>query len=119
MSASIRELTMNTKSILHQIKNKSISSTFIIVVFAFFALSTQVASAAKIIVLSGNLNFGSVNVGSSAQRILTISNAGNATLQVDSITLPAGFTSDLVAQTHVNSGNTLDVTISFSPTAVQ
>ena len=52
---------------------------------------TGTTDQTRIISLSGNLAFGSVNVGSSAQRTLTISNTGNSTLTVSSIAYPSGF----------------------------
>jgi hypothetical protein len=54
----------------------------------FFLTPTRVIS------LSGDLAFGEVRVGSSSNRLLTISNAGNSTLTVSSIDYPGGFSGD-------------------------
>ncbi len=65
------------------------------------------------IFLSGDLSFGTVPVGESATRTLTISNAGNAALNVNSINLPEGFTtsfSGAIAPT-----NAVDAAITFAP----
>ncbi len=78
-------------------KATSVVRILAIMVLAF---STQMALAGKkikTIAVSGNLSFGNVIVGSSAQLSITISNAGNTTLNVSSITLPAGFSTTLAA----------------------
>jgi len=46
----------------------------------------------RIIAVTGNLTFGSVTVGRSATRTLTIANSGNDSLTVSGINYPAGFT---------------------------
>jgi hypothetical protein len=65
------------------------------------------------IFLSGNLSFGTVLVGESATRILAISNAGNAALNVSSISLPEGFTSSFSGS--VPPSNSVDAEITFAP----
>jgi len=45
----------------------------------------------RVIGLSGDLAFGSVTVGTTAKRTLTISNSGNSALAVSGITYPSGF----------------------------
>ena len=45
----------------------------------------------RIIVLSGDLAFGTVPVGGSSNLTLTVSNSGNSTLTVDGISYPTGF----------------------------
>jgi hypothetical protein len=68
----------------------------------------------RVISLSGNLDFGSVSVGSTAQRILTISNAGNSTLNVSSIIYPSGFSGAWSGS--IAPGSSRNVTVTFSPT---
>src|ERR1051325_8423246 len=83
-------------------------------VLALLALSAPVANAAKIISVSGNLNFGDVALGTSAQRTMTISNSGNATLQVSSIVYPTGF-SGSPSSGSVHSRQKLNITVTFAP----
>jgi hypothetical protein len=45
----------------------------------------------SIITLSGNLDFGDVEIGTSNSADLSISNEGNADLKIDSISFPSGF----------------------------
>lgn len=71
----------------------------------------------RIIVLSGNLNFGDVAVGSSPQLMLTISNAGNSTMTVSSITFPNGFSGAFSGA--IASGASTNVMVTFTPVANQ
>lgn len=68
----------------------------------------------RVISLSGDLIFGSVVVGSSAQRVLTIANNGNATLTVSSLSYPNGFRGDWPGGT-IAAGGSQQVTVTFSP----
>ncbi len=75
----------------------------------------------KIIKLYGNLSFGSVNVGSFVDRTLMITNSGNTTLTVTSMTvtgasgtLTASWTSGTIAP-----GGTQNTTVRFAPTSGQ
>ena len=71
----------------------------------------------KVISLGGSLGFGGVDVGSSSQLILTISNSGNSDLTVTSISYPSGFSgswSGVVAP-----GGSQNVTVTFAPTQAQ
>src|SRR5687767_12088747 len=54
---------------------------------------TTPAASTRIIGITGNLAFGSVNVGSSRAATFTISNTGNSTLTVSSIGASSGFVS--------------------------
>lgn len=69
----------------------------------------------RVLELSGALNFGSVNVGSSSNRLLTISNAGNATLTVNFVTQPVGFTGGWSGT--IPPGGATNVTVAFAPLA--
>ncbi len=75
-------------------------------------------AATRIINLTGSVDFGNVNVGSTKQLNLTISNSGNSTLTVSSITYPAGFTGNWTGGTIAASASKI-VTVTFTPTAVQ
>jgi len=74
---------------------------------------TETASFAliptRLISLSGDLAFGDVAVGTSSSRILTISNAGNATLTVGSITYPTGFSGEWSGAIPANGSTNLAV----------
>ena len=67
------------------------------------------------ILLSGDLNFWNTEVGKSVQQTLTISNPGSASLAVNGISLPSGFTGNWSGTIPVNGSHS--VTISFSPTS--
>ncbi len=65
--------------------------------------------------LSGNLAFGNVTAGSSAQTTLTIYNGGNSPLTVSSISLPSGFSGNWSGT--IPSAGSQTVTVTFAPTA--
>jgi hypothetical protein len=67
----------------------------------------------RIISLSGNMAFGNVPVGSSAQRTLTINNTGNSTLNVSGLSYPSCLSGNWSGAIAANSSH--DVTITFSP----
>jgi formylglycine-generating enzyme required for sulfatase activity len=79
---------------------------------------TGTQAPTRIIALSGDLSFGSVNVGQSATRTLTIQNTGNATLTVSGISYPVGFSGNWSSGTIAAGGNRT-VTVTFAPTATQ
>ncbi|MBU4349918.1 Ig domain-containing protein, partial [bacterium] len=58
---------------------------------SFTVIVEESGTTTRIIRLEGDLSFGSVNVGSTSQRTLTIYNDGNSTLTVSSISYPTGF----------------------------
>lgn len=69
----------------------------------------------RIIALSGDLAFGSVEVGETATRTLTIANSGNGALTVSGITYPAAFTGDWSGT--IGPGSSTNVTVTFSPSS--
>jgi len=77
---------------------------------------TVSSTQTRIIDLSGNLAFGDVQVGSSSQRTLTISNSGNSTLTVNSISYPSGFSGSFSGT--IGAGSSHDVTVTFAPGSV-
>jgi hypothetical protein len=85
--------------------------------------STPTTTATKIISLSGNLNFGLVNFGSSLSEPFTISNSGNATLTFANITASSGTGSkDLTVSTTagtVPAGGSVTINVTFTPTIAQ
>ncbi|MDR1341239.1 MAG: choice-of-anchor D domain-containing protein [Prevotellaceae bacterium] len=74
-------------------------------------------AAAPGVSLSGSLNFGSVNIGNSATRTLTIKNTGTALLNINLINCPTGYSANWAGGT-IEAGGTKDVTITFNPTSV-
>ena len=77
---------------------------------------TGTITPTRIIALSGNLEFGNVVVGASAQRTLTITNSGNSTLNVSGLSYPGGFSGNWPSGT-IPAGGSQNVTATFSPTA--
>ena len=63
--------------------------------------------------LSGDLAFGNVTTGSTAQRTLTIINGGNSGLTVSNINYPAGFSGAWTGS--IAAGNSTNVTVTFAP----
>jgi len=75
-------------------------------------------SVTRIVGTTGSLDFGSITVGQTATRQLTISNSGNRTLSITSIAYPQGFSGDLLsASIAVGANKILNVT--FAPLAAQ
>jgi len=70
----------------------------------------------RAIFLNGNLAFGNVIAGTSAQRTLTITNNGTSTLTVSNISFPAGFSGNWSGA--IAASGSHNVTITFSPTAM-
>ncbi|MFN8243016.1 MAG: choice-of-anchor D domain-containing protein [Ferruginibacter sp.] len=77
---------------------------------------TGTTTASTSISLSGNLAFGYVTVGTTSQRTLTITNTGNATLNVTSINYPTGFSGNWNSGS-IAAGGSQNVTVTFAPTA--
>lgn len=76
---------------------------------------TGVPLVNRVIELSGDLNFGLVNAGSSAQRVLTIYNTGSWPLLVGGINYPTGFFGDWFGGT-IAAGESQVVNVTFFPT---
>jgi hypothetical protein len=70
---------------------------------------------ARVISLSGDLAFGSVTVGGSSNRMLTIANTGNSPLTVGSISCPSGFSASWLGV--IPAGGSTNVGVLFSPGA--
>ncbi|MBE0544432.1 MAG: choice-of-anchor D domain-containing protein, partial [Verrucomicrobia bacterium] len=87
-----------------------------IVGYTMAASGNGTITPTRVISLSGDLVFGSVVVGSSAQRTLTIANTGNSTLTVSSISYPSGFGGNWSSGT-IPAGGSQNVTVTFSPSA--
>ena len=103
--------------------NRGLSSLFtaVVAVLSLGATAHTVNAANnKTISVSGNLAFGNVQLGSSAQAVITISNAsaGSGVLTVSGISLPAGFSTTFTSAT-LKPGKSTSATIKFSPTAGQ
>ena len=74
------------------------------------------ATPTRSIELSGNLAFGNVYTGGTATASLIISNAGNSTLTVSSISFPRGFSGSWTGT--IPAGSSQAVPVTFGPTAV-
>lgn len=79
--------------------------------------------ATRIISVSGDLTFGTVNFGASSDRTFTIANSGNSTLTVSAITTSggtgsAGFTASVTSGA-IAAGASQLVIIHFAPTIAQ
>jgi hypothetical protein len=81
------------------------------------SLNTAPTTTEKVIALSGDLSFGDVTVGESSTRVLTIANVGSDVLTVTGISYPSGFSGDWSGTIAI--GGTQNVTVTFSPTAIQ
>lgn len=79
-------------------------------------LTHRVIPATRIIRISGNPDFGSVNPGGTGTTALTIANTGNSPLTVRSIDLPEGFTGNWSGG-DIAAGTSKEVLVSFSPLA--
>ena len=77
------------------------------------ASGTGTPPPTRIISLSGNLAFGNLTVGSSAQRTLTIANSGNSTMTVSGINYPSGFSGNWSGT--IPPGTSRNVNVTFSP----
>ncbi len=80
------------------------------------SLTVSNSTSTRIISLSGNLTFGNVIVPNPSVKPLTISNAGNASLEITQINFPSGYTGDKTSGT-IAPGSTLVVNVSFTPNA--
>lgn len=69
---------------------------------------------APVIGVSGNLAFGTLVAGTTAQRTLSIANSGTAPLNVSGITYPDGFSGPWSGS--IPTGTTVSVTVTFAPT---
>jgi photosystem II stability/assembly factor-like uncharacterized protein len=70
----------------------------------------------RVISLSGDMTFGNVIIPNTLVRPLTISNAGNSSLEITQINVPARYSVDVTTGT-IAPGNTLVVNITFAPDA--
>jgi len=72
----------------------------------------------RVMVLTGSLAFGSVQVGATATAQLTITNSGNTTLTVTGIAVPSGYAANWTSGT-IAPGASRYVTVTFAPAAAQ
>ena len=121
--AKIDNTTGNPKSIIHTYSSPGIYTAKVIVergdtaTEARFTITVN-QPLTRIISLSGDLNFGNVQVGTtSPPKNLTISNSGNSTLTVTSISYPTGFSSSWNGT--ISAGSSRSVSVTFSPTQVK
>jgi hypothetical protein len=72
-------------------------------------------TATRIITITGDLTFGPVSVGASANRSMRIANSGTDTLTVTGMTGPNGYTASWTSGA-IPPGGSQDVAVRFSPT---
>jgi hypothetical protein len=75
---------------------------------------TNPPTQTRVLSLTGNLSFGSVIIGSSKTKLLTITNNGNSTLTIGTISLPTRYTSDYTSGT-ISAGGSTTANITFNP----
>ncbi len=81
--------------------------------------SIYVVSAASQILTSIDVaNFGDVGIGNTKTQVLTVSNGGNAALDVSNITLPTGYTIDGTTA-NLAGGASTTFNVTFTPTMIQ
>jgi len=78
----------------------------------------EIVSLTRIIRIEGDLAFGSVSVGDSPARTMTIYNDGDSTLTISSISYPAGFSGNWSSGT-IAAGDSQNATVTFSPSVTQ
>lgn len=72
-------------------------------------------SQTRIITLTGDISFGTVQVNTTADRVLTIGNSGNSLMTVSGLTGPGGYSANWTSGT-IAAGASQAVTVRFSPT---
>jgi hypothetical protein len=77
------------------------------------AETASFVAVTSVISLAGDLAFGDVTAGSSSNRTLLISNAGNLPLTIGSISYPNGFSGD--SSGTIPAGGSTNVVVRFSP----
>ena len=82
------------------------------------APSPSPQAGTRVITLSGNLAFGSVEAGKTSESTLTIGNSGTGTLSVTGITVPDGYTLNWTSGS-ITPGGSQQVTVRFAPTAAR
>jgi hypothetical protein len=78
------------------------------------AVSGTANPVSRIMSITGDLTFGSVQAGANASRVVTISNRGNDTLSVFSLSYPTGFSGFWAG--NLAPGESHSVTVTFAPT---
>lgn len=80
--------------------------------------TTPPPASTRVVSLTGNLAFGAVEVGRTADLTLTIGNGGTGTLSITGIASPDGYTLNWTSGTIAPGGSQL-VTVRFAPVAVR
>jgi hypothetical protein len=76
-------------------------------------------SAPILAISSTSINFDEVEIGTSLQKNVTISNTGSATLTISKFSIGVGFTIPLNPPININSNNSYQLPIKFSPTEIK
>jgi fructan beta-fructosidase len=91
---------------------KNAASNGVALVHDYFSVSSF---ATPTVAVTGDLSFAGVRKNSTASKTFTITNAGSTLLSVNSLELPAGFTSDWSGGAIAAAGHQ-DVKVTFAPT---
>src|SRR5436190_2559458 len=92
---------------------------FAVVFLAACGKDTPVApTPTATIALSGNLNFGSVTLGTTKTETLTIANTGAGAMTITSVSYPPGFTGSFSSGS-IGAGGSQTVLVTFAPIAPQ
>ena len=86
-------------------------------IYALAGTAGGPSAPSRIILATGNLAFGGVKMGSSAQQTLRLYNSGNTALTVTGIAYPAGFSGPWSGT--ITAGGYQDVIVTFTPAAIQ
>ncbi len=95
-------------------KNSLLLITCLISLISCTKKSENTEPLSIVISLSGNLNFGEVQIGKETSKTLVIKNIGTGAITINSIVTPSGFTASYSGEISANQNR--DITILFSPT---
>src|SRR5580704_3414381 len=100
-------------------KKISLASSIAVMEFLLFIFVGSAASASSLTVSASSINFGSVNVGSSAQHQIKITNSTAFGVTITSVTLSGNYfaISGITAPLSLSSGVSATLTVSFAPKA--
>jgi hypothetical protein len=100
-------------------KKISLALAIAVMEFLLFIFVGSAASASSLTVSSSSINFGSVNVGSSAQHQIKITNSTAFGVTITSVTLSGNYfaISGITAPLSLSSGVSATLTVSFAPKA--
>jgi hypothetical protein len=99
---------------LHFLVNAGVTYSVVVEASENFTMSSQIFDPSKVLALSGNLDFGTVGVGTQTTRTLVVQNNGTLPLNVTSISYPSGYGGDWSGGV-VQPGTPQNVTVALNP----